>query len=1068
MRARRSRLLSALSAAAFGSGLAVLCVPAVAAASQQERAVSARPDTAPVSDPASLVNPFIGTSNGGDTFPGADAPFGMVQWSPDTTSRPAGGGYSYGTPAVTGFSLTHLSGPGCGAAGDVPVLPTTGAVTPAATDTFSHANESADAGLYTVALDDGITTKLTATARTGMAAFSFPAAAQGNLIFKLSGSQNGDSATTFDAVSNTEVTGSVTSYNFCGAHTSYTLHFDMVFDHPFTTSGTYTGSSLQAGARQLTRRGTGQPPAPATASPGTPELPGHPIYHGPLPAARTGAQAAAPALAGPAGAYISFRTTTAQTVQAKVGVSYVSAAGAADNLAAENPGWDFAATTAATHGAWNQLLGKIQIGGGATSDQQVFYTALYHALLHPNVFSDAGGQYIGTDGAVHTVGAGHAAEYTNFSGWDIYRTQAQLEALIDPAVASDTAQSMVDDYAQDHMLPKWVENNGETYIQVGDPADPILADYYAFGARGFDTKTALADMVAQATQPNQVRPGLNYLDQLGYLPVDGTYGCCNYYGAVSTTLEYDTADFAISAYASALGDTADAQAMAARAQDWQNLFNPATGFIQPKYASGQLLPGFDPTSEYAMVEGDSYQYTPMVPFNIGGLAAAAGGNAAFTSYLDKFFTQVDGSRTSPYAAMSNEPSIESPWEYDYAGQPYKTQAVVREIQGQLYTDTPAGVAGNDDLGTMSAWYVWSALGMYPETPGTADLALGSPLFPYAQLRLADGNAITINAPQAAPGAPYVQNLRLNGSGWPHNYLPGSALSSGATLDYALGTAPNTTWGSGAHAAPPSYSAGAAPAIGYTSPSAVISLSPGSTAPARIGAQNETHQPQSITWTAASSSPGVTVSPASGTFQLAPGSAGGAPVTLTAAPGAKPPATITFDLTSSGGARLPDVLLTWAAPGQFPPYGCPRTMSFANLVPQSQMTATATSAQSGYSPAYAIDGNCNTFWHTEYSPVRANPPQSITLNLGGSYDTDALTYVPRQDGNSNGIITAYNVYVSTDGQNFTQVASGTWASDATAKAATWNSAPARYVRLEATAGHNGYVSADEINIAYSSP
>jgi predicted alpha-1,2-mannosidase len=958
MRSRRSGLLTALPTAAVVAALAGSASPAAAPASPPAAPASAQAAAAPapVSDPASLVNPLIGTSNGGDTFPGADAPFGMVQWSPDTTSRPAGGGYYYNSPDITGFSLTHLSGPGCGAAGDVPVLPTTGAVNPSADDTFSHSNESADAGAYSVSLDNGVAAKLTTTPRTGMAAFTFPATPQANLIFKLSGSQNGDSSTSFSAVSDTEVAGSVTSYNFCGAHTGYTLHFDMVFDRPFTMSGSDAGS-----------------------------------------------------------AYVTFDTTSAQLVQAKVGVSYVSAAGAAANLAAENPGWDFAATAQATHDAWNQLLGKIQIGGGSASNQQVFYTALYHAMLHPNVFSDSDGQYVGTDGAVHTVGAGHAAEYTNFSGWDIYRTQAQLEALIDPEAASDTAQSMVDDYAQDHMLPKWVENNGETYIQVGDPADPILADYYAFGARGFDTKAALTDMIAQATQPNQIRPGLNYLDQLGYLPVDGSYRCCDYYGPVSTTLEYDTADFAISAYASALGDSADAAAMGSRAQDWQNLFNPATGFIQPKYASGQLLPGFDPTSDYAMVEGDSYQYTPMVPFNIAGLANAMGGPAAFASYLDKFFTQVNGSRTSPYAAMSNEPSIESPWEYDYVGEPYKTQGVVRQIQSQLYTDSPGGLAGNDDLGTMSAWFVWSALGMYPETPGTADLALGSPLFPYAQLRLGDGKAITINAPQAAPGAPYVQNLRLNGSGWPRNYLPPSVAAGGATLDYALGAAPSTTWGSGAQAAPPSYPAGAAPAIGYTSPSSVISLAPGSSTGARIGAQNETHQPQRISWSASSSSSAVTVSPANGTFQLAPGTSGSAPVTVSAAPGAKPPATITFHLTAASGAKLATVLLTWAAPGQFPPYGCPQTMSFPNLVPQSQMTATATSAQAGYPPANAIDDNCSTFWHTEYSPARVYPPQSITLQLGGSYNTDGLTYIPRQDGNLNGVVTAYTVYVSPGGQ-----------------------------------------------------
>ena len=925
--------------------IAGVVVSAAAGAFAAPSATATAP--APVSDPASSVDPFIGTKGAGNTFPGADAPFGMVQWGPDTTSRPVGGGYRYSDSAISGFSLTHLSGPGCAAAGDVPVLPTIGAVNPAATDSFSHSAESAAAGRYSVGLANGVMTELTATPRTGLARFTFPSTTQANLIFKLSGSQNGDSATSFTELSDTEVTGSVTTQNFCGTRTNYTLHFDMVFDHPFITSGTY---------------------------------------------------------ASPAGGYVTFDTTAGQVVQAKVGLSYVSSANAAANLAAESPGWDFAAVQTATHQAWNRLLGRIQIAGGDAATQQVFYTALYHALLHPNVFSDANGDYQGVDGKVHTVDAGHGAFYTNFSGWDIYRSQAQLEALVDPAAASDTAQSMLDDYAQDHMLPKWIENTGETYIQVGDPADPVLADYYAFGAGNFDTKTALADMLAEATQTNNVRPGLNYLTEPGYLPVNGSYGCCHFYGPIATQLEYDTADFAISAFADALGDSSDAQAMASRAQNWQNVLNPATGFIQAKNTDGQLLPGFDATSQYGLVEGDAYQYTLMVPFNLAGLAHAMGGPAKFTSYLDQFFTQINGSRNSRYAAMSNEPSIETPWEYDYVGQPYKTQQVVRQIETQLYTDTPAGLAGNDDLGTMSAWYVFAALGMYPETPGTADLALGSPLFPSATVHLASGAAITINAPQAAPDKPYVQNLRLDGRGWPNNYLPPSVIQNGATLDYTLGATPNTAWGSGALAAPPSYRTGEEPAIAFTDPTSVVSLSPGETTTAQIGAQSEIGRPQAVTWTASSSSPDVTVTPAHGTFRLGPGATAGQRVTLAAAAGASPPATVTVHLTSSTGATLTSVLLTWPAPGQFSAYGCPPTAQFEHVVPHAQMTATATSYQSGNSPSAAIDDNCNTFWHTEYSPVRASLPQSITLDLGGSYGVDALTYVPRQDGNANGDIT----------------------------------------------------------------
>jgi putative alpha-1,2-mannosidase len=251
-----------------------------------------------VADPASLVNPFIGTTSGGDTFPGADAPFGMVQWSPDTTSRPDGGGYSYNDSAITGFSLTHLSGPGCGAEGDVPVLPTTGAIDTTATDSFSHSNESADAGNYQVTLANGVTTDLTATTRTGMAQFTFPATTEANLIFKLDGSQNPDSATSFTVVSDTEVTGSVTSGDFCGAGNTYTVYFDMQFNQPFSANGTFSPYGLRKGARSLSLKAAAKTSAhPATVSPSVTERPGHPVYHGARPASRS---QVTPTLTGPA------------------------------------------------------------------------------------------------------------------------------------------------------------------------------------------------------------------------------------------------------------------------------------------------------------------------------------------------------------------------------------------------------------------------------------------------------------------------------------------------------------------------------------------------------------------------------------------------------------------------------------------------------------------------------------------------------------------------------------------------------------------------------------------------
>ncbi|MER7638311.1 lectin [Streptomyces sp. NPDC126522] len=782
--------------AAAALAMAGLCAPAWAAGK-----------AALVASPATVVNPFIGTSNDANDFPGADVPFGMVQWSPDTTSRPAGGGYEYNDSSITGFSLTHIAGPGCGAAGDVPVLPTVGAVNTGATDAFSHANESASAGSYKVGLNNQVTTELTTTTRSGMARFTFPSTSQANLIFKLTSSQNGASSTQFTKVSNTEVSGQVTSGRFCGAGNTYTVYFDMVFDQPFASQGSSLAKSSAA-----------TPAKPRTASKNAAEQPNKPVLHGKTPTAaapKTAKDSASPQAAASNG-YVTFNTTSNPVVQAKVGVSYVSVANATANRAAENTGWDFNATRTAAQDAWNSALGKIQIAGGTAAQQQTFYTALYHSLLHPNVISDTNGQYYGFDGRTHTVDSGHKAVYANYSGWDIYRSQAQLEALVAPQVASDTAQSMVDDYAQTGIFPKWSENNGESYVMVGDPADGIIADYYAFGARDFDTNTALADMVKQASTTNNDRPGLNYLNSPGYMPHDGSYGCCNFYGPVATTLEYNTADFALSAMAGALGDTGNQKTYANRAQDWRNVLNPASGFVEPRNASGSWTGGFDPTSGTDMVEADSWIYTGMIPFNIGGLARAKGGNTAMSHYLDTVLRSYTGDQG--YAWVGNEPSIELPWEYDYIGQPYKTQGTVRAIQQQIWANTPGGLAdGNDDLGAMSAWYVWSALGMFPETPGTADLALGSPVFTQAVITLPSGKTLTINGNGAADNAPYVQSATWNGSAWNNAYAPTSAITAGGTLNYTLGTSANTSWATATSAAPPSYAgdttAPASPRIG---------------------------------------------------------------------------------------------------------------------------------------------------------------------------------------------------------------------------------------------------------------
>ncbi|HEY4388253.1 MAG TPA: glycoside hydrolase family 92 protein, partial [Ktedonobacteraceae bacterium] len=491
---------------------------------------------------------------------------------------------------------------------------------------------------------------------------------------------------------------------------------------------------------------------------------------------------------------MTFNTSKTTAISVNVGVSFVSTGNAQENATSDAPSVDFASSLTQAHNLWDTSLSAIKIAGGTAEQEATFYTALYHSLLQPNIFSDANGQYIGFDRLVHKVAAGHA-QYANYSGWDIYRSEIQLVSLLAPDKASDIVQSMVNDYTQGGLLPKWSQANGESFVMVGDPSDAIISSAYAFGATNFDTKSALAAMIKDATTTNDDRPGLNYLETLGYEPSDGSYGCCDFYGAASTTLEYNTADFSIGSFAQALGDTADYQKFTTRAQDWENLFNPSTGYLEPRNANGSFEAGFNPSSQSNWVEGNGAQYNWMVPFNLSGLFAAFGGNAKATQRLDTFFTQTNAGPDQPYAFLGNEPTLETPWEYDYLGAPYKTQNIVRQVEDTLYSTGPGGLAGNDDLGEMSSWYVFAALGMFPETPGTANLALGSPLFTSATVQRDSGQTIQINAPQASISTPYVQSLTVNGTASTKPWLPASFIASGGTLDYTLSDTANTTWGS---------------------------------------------------------------------------------------------------------------------------------------------------------------------------------------------------------------------------------------------------------------------------------
>jgi putative alpha-1,2-mannosidase len=778
-----------------------------------------------VTDPASFVDPFIGTAGSGNESPGAQAPFGMVTWGPDTPNGGDGGGYRYGDETIDGFSLTHLSGVGCKASGEVPVLPEVGAPNPTGTETMTGPG-TASPGFYSVTTSDGsgqITSAFTATQRTGLAQITYPAGQSDDLVLKLSGDQGGGlalpSAYSLWQVSPTELRGSVTSGDFCGSHNVYKVYFDLRFSQAIASLARFSAGHLHpaTGRRSLIRAGTSRPGRSARPVPASRAEPlNHPVFHGFTPPSP-------PALTKPSGAVLGFGQLSSPLL-VQVGLSFVSASNAAKNLAAEQApisSVSFSGVQAGTVSAWSKLLDEIQISGGNTSEDTIFYTALYHALAYPTVFSDDNGQYRGINGKVETVDPGHGAFYTNFSGWDIYRTQAQLLALLDPSVASDVAQSMLDDYQQGGELPKWVEYNTETHVMVGDPADAILGDIYAFGGTSFNAAQALHAMVAQGTYATLNRPGLNYVTSPGYLPINGTY-CqdCNYYSPASATLEYATDDFAISQMAQSLNRPAIARAFLTRAQDWRNLFDPGLGLLRARTTSGGWVPSRRPANfGRGFAEGDSWQYTGMVPFNVAGLASAMGGDGAMISYLKHVLRRFQGGPRSSVAAMGNEPSLELPWEYDYVGAPYLTQQTVRAIQDSIWTDTPDGMAGNDDLGTMSAWFVWSALGLYPMTPGTPTLALGSPLFTEAVMNSPALTApLTIEATGATAtdgtttGTPYVQGMTWQGAGsstastWNSAAAP-EMLPSGGQLTVTVGANPDTSWGAGAP--PPSYG-GASP------------------------------------------------------------------------------------------------------------------------------------------------------------------------------------------------------------------------------------------------------------------
>jgi predicted alpha-1,2-mannosidase len=718
---------------------------------------------------AGSVDLFIGTAtfdgkpdntfNGGNVFPGVVLPFGMVQLSPDTTR--AAGGYHYIDRIINGFSLTHFSGRGVACWQDIGLMPTVGApsaspgsVGGAVTSAFDHAQEAAWPGYYRVHLTDkAINVELTATTRTGYARFTFPPSDAATILIDAGHSAQGarDDGTAVTIVGPSSITGSATSGN-CGGRFSYRIYFAAELDHAAASLGTWSGDTL----------------SPATKT----------------------------AVGGKSGAYLTFDTRTEPVIEMRVGISFVSVENARANLEAESPGWGFAAVRDAAVAAWNDHLARVEVQGGTAAERTIFYTGLYHTMIHPNIWSDTNGQYLGADGQVHTAAAGHPF-FENFAGWDNYRSLVPLSAIIDPVEAGDMMQALVTMSQQDPGggLPRWQQANINSGGMVGDGLVVALSSAHALGVQGFDPAAALQAMERNASDPKTLssghapREGLTPYLAGGYIP-----------GDVSRTLEYNVADFAVGQLAGALGDAAKRQLYVTRAGSWRKLYDPTRGYLLPRDDAGAFPAMFVPTMTRGFVEGTAAQYLWMIPHDIAGLADVLGGPAMAIQRLDTFFGALNGGIFSANAFLGNEPGQNAPWAYDFLGAPARTQAVVRQAVRELFLDEPRGLPGNDDGGATSAWMIFATVGLYPGVPGTDGVLVGSPLFPSTVLHLAGGAALRV---EASGSGTFVQALSIEGMPQTSPWIQWDRLRRGGTVSFTLGDQPSA-WGTHPEDAPPRF------------------------------------------------------------------------------------------------------------------------------------------------------------------------------------------------------------------------------------------------------------------------
>ncbi|GAO30074.1 GH92 family glycosyl hydrolase [Geofilum rubicundum] len=728
-------------------------------------------------EPAAWVDPFIGTSNYGATFPGPVMPWGMVSVVPFNVTPAQGNEYSntdnwcsnpyvHPNKVMTGFSHVNLSGVGCPDLGSILLMPLTGELqVDHAQYGTTYSQEEARPGYYTSFLDRyAIKAEATTTLRTGISRYTFPKG-EAHILLNLGHGLTNESGAFMRMVSDTEIEGYKLMGTFCyNPDAVFPVYFVAEFSQPALNRGYWKKQQKLPGHRHSW-----------DATSGT-----YKIYNNYFKD-----------MAGEnIGAWYSFNTEEGEQIEVKIGVSYVSIDNARENLRAEQSGFAFDETAQSAWREWNKQLSTIEVEGGSDADKTKFYTALYHLLIHPNVLQDVNGQYPAMESPdIHQVTDRN--RYTVFSLWDTYRSVHPLLSLLYPEQQLGMVQSMLDMYKEGGWLPKWELYSRETNVMNGDPALIVLADTYLRGLTDFDIETAYAAMMKSATTPsaeNKIRPFNDFYLKHHYIPFTKDYD-----NSVSEALEFYVADYSLSQLAKALGKKEDHKALRQRALGYKKYFDKNYGLLRPVLPDGSFMPGFDPVQGenfepvHGFHEGSSWQYSFAIPHDMPGLIRLMGGQKKFIQQLETCFNE-------DLFDMGNEPDMGYPFLFNYVkGEEWRSQRTVRDCINTYFHTGPAGLPGNDDTGTMSAWLIYSMMGFYPIAPGDPVYTLSSPVFDKVTIHLDnshyDNDQIIIETINNTSENIYIQKMEMDGQPLNKYFISHEELVTKQHFKFHLGNTP---------------------------------------------------------------------------------------------------------------------------------------------------------------------------------------------------------------------------------------------------------------------------------------